>query len=130
MRTIATTEQLMYGMVEPLSTTVFESVQTIVDRDGIHEIRPETAEEWDFVRNSALSLAESANLLMVMDRPLTEGTPERRDDWAEHANGLMESALQAADAAQARDPEALFTAGSAIYEQGCLACHEAYVPQE
>lgn len=130
METIATTEQLMYGMVEPLSTVVFESVATVVDREGIHEIRPGTEEEWEFVRNSALGLAESANLLLLAERPMSEGTPERGDDWAEFADGLKTSALQAADAAQARDPEALFSAGSVIYEQGCLACHDAYAPQE
>jgi hypothetical protein len=127
---IATTEQLMYGMVEPLSTVVFESVQTIVDREGVHEIQPETEEEWEFVRNSALSLAESTNLLLYTDREFSESTPELRDDWVEHTNGLRDAALEAAEAARARNPEGLFAAGSSIYENGCLACHEAYVPEE
>lgn len=129
-QTFATTEQLMYGMVEPLSTVVFESVQTIVDREGVHEIQPETEDEWEFVRNSALSLAEATNLVKVADRTLSEGTPERGDDWFEHSDGLREAALEAASAAQARNPEALFTAGSNIYENGCLACHQAYLPEE
>jgi hypothetical protein len=128
-RTIATTEQLMYGMVQPVAEVVWDSVQTIVDREGVHELQPQTEEEWEFVRNSALSLAESANLIMVMDRPLSEGTPERREDWIDYANGMIEGALEAAEAARVRSPEALFTAGSNIYENGCLACHEAYLPE-
>ena len=128
-RSIATTEQLMYGLVQPVAEVVWDSVQTIVDLEGVHELQPQTEEEWEFVRNSALSLAEAGNLVMVMDRPLTEGTPERGDDWIEFTNGMMEGALEAAQAAQARDPEALFTAGSNLYENGCLACHEAYLPE-
>lgn len=129
MRTIATTEQLMEGMVQPLSEVVWDSVQTIVDRDGVHEMQPETEDDWEFVRNSALSLAESANLVMVMAREVGEDTPERGEDWNEFANGLIEGALEAADAARARDREALFVAGSNIYENACLACHEAYLPE-
>lgn len=127
--TIATTEQLMEGMVQPLAEVVWNSVQTVVDLEGVHEMQPETEDEWDFVVNSALALAESKNLIVVMDRPLSEGTPERRDDWAEFADGLRDGALEAAEAARARDPEALFAAGSNMYEEGCLACHEAYLPE-
>jgi mono/diheme cytochrome c family protein len=104
--------------------------QTIVDREGVHEMRPETEDDWEFVRNSAISLAESANLVMVQGRPLSEGTPERGDDWNEYSENLITRALEAADAAQARDPDALFTAGSNIYEDACLACHEAYLPED
>lgn len=127
-RTVATTEQLMYGMIEPLSNVVFNSVQTIVDTDGVHEILPQTEDEWEFIRNSALSLADAGNLVMV-DRELSEGTPERGDDWAGYVNGMMDTAQEAAEAARQRDAEALFTAGSNLYENGCLACHQAYLPE-
>jgi mono/diheme cytochrome c family protein len=119
----------MYGMVQPVAEVVWDSVQTIVDRDGVHEMQPETEDEWEFVQFSALALAESANLIMVADRPLTEGTPERSDNWNEYSEALITTALEAADAARARDPEALFTAGSNIYENACLACHDAYLPE-
>ena len=128
-QTIATTQELMEGMVQPVAEVVWESVQTIVDREGVHEMQPQTEEEWDFVRFSALALAESANLIKVADRPLTEGTPERGDNWNGFADALIETSLGAAEAARLRDPEGLFTAGSNIYEDACLACHDAYLPE-
>jgi len=37
---IATMEQLMEGMIQPLSERVWDSVQTVVDLEGVHA-RPE-----------------------------------------------------------------------------------------
>lgn len=129
METIATTEELMEGMVQPLAQIVWDSVQTTVDLEGVHEMQPETEDAWELVRSTAIALAESGNLIMVEGRTLSEGTPERRDDWAGFVDGLEAGALEAADAARARDREALFTAGSNLYEDGCLACHDAYLPE-
>lgn len=129
METIANTEELMEGMVQPLAEIVWDSVQTIVDLEGVHEMQPETEDDWELVRAAAVALAESGNLIMVMGRTVSEGTPERGDDWAGFVDGLKAGALEAADAARARDREALFVAGSNIYEDACLACHEAYLPE-
>lgn len=127
--TVATMEQLMYGMVDPLANVVFEAIQTVVDEEGVHEVQPETEDDWDFVQNTALALADAGTLMKIEGRPLSEGTPERRDDWDAFVDDMAAAAGEAAEAARIRSPEDLFTAGSNLYEVGCLACHQAYMPE-
>ena len=43
-------------------------MKTIDTKDGTEEIRPRTDEEWTAVRNAAVTLAESGNLLMMVPR--------------------------------------------------------------
>ena len=50
-------------------------------------------------------------------------------DWNEYAQGLTRAALQAKQAAQAQDADALFDAGGAIYNV-CRACHNQYMAQD
>ena len=123
-RLVASVEELMHGMVEPLSTVIWESVATIVSAEGIEEIVPENDEEWQKVVDSALSLGEVANLLLLEAR-----AAEYESDWNEMARALTDMALVAADAAKAQDAEELLLAGGFLFES-CVACHEKYLVEE
>jgi len=118
--TIADTKQLMNWIIDPSADVVWGAVGTIVTEQGTEHIRPKTDEEWTAVRNSAATVAESGNLLMLPGRA-------RDQEWMTFASKLIDAANETLQAAEAKDAEALFTAGSDLYLV-CSACHEKYLP--
>ena len=112
-------QQLMEMVIDPAADIVWESVGTIVTLDGTEEIFPRSDEEWSTVRNSAMVLAESGNLLMVGDRAKGEGP------WMIMSQALVEAGMVALEAAEAKDPEAVFAVGEQIYN-ACETCHVLY----
>jgi cytochrome c5 len=71
------------------------------------------------VRNSAAVIAESGNLLMMPGRAFDQ------DQWMKDARSMIDAAMTAREAAEAKDVPALFDAGGAVYE-ACTACHSKY----
>lgn len=112
-------QQLMEMVIDPAADIVWESVGTIVTLDGTEEIFPRSDEEWSTVRNSAMVLAESGNLLMVGDRSKGEGP------WMIMSQALVEAGMVALEAAESKDPEAVFAVGEQIYN-ACETCHVLY----
>src|SRR5436853_4833229 len=72
-RPVADTKLLMQSVVDPNADVIWESVKTIITAQGTEEIRPRTDSEWTAVRNSAVTLAESGNLLMMSPRAKDAG---------------------------------------------------------
>jgi hypothetical protein len=119
LRLHADLKQLMASVVDPAADVVWESVGTIDTPEGTEEIRPRSDEEWARVAQAAWVLTESANSLMIGNRPKDTG------EWMRFAQEFSDVGLRAARAAEARDAEALFTAGSDVY-LACTACHTQY----
>jgi hypothetical protein len=122
-RPIADTLQLMEWILDPAADVIWGSVGWIIDDKGVTELVPKTDEEWMAVHNAAALVAESANLLMMPSRSRDD------TDWVEFCHGLVDAALLAKNAAEARDKEALFDAGGRIYAV-CAACHQQYIRGE
>jgi len=116
---VATVRQLMEATIHPSAEVLFDAVGTIVSASGVEEIAPKNDEEWMTVRNSALTLAESGNLLMIGDRP------RDRDNWMKMSQALVDVGVVALKAAEAKNPEALFEAGGQVYVV-CQKCHDYY----
>lgn len=116
---VASVEDLMHDVVYPNAEVVWDSVGTIITVEGTNEIRPQSHEEWEAVFQSALTVAEAGNLLMM------EGRAKDTGEWMVGASGLIDATKTALEAAQAHDPEALFDAGGEIYA-ACTYCHELY----
>ena len=116
---VASVEDLMHDVVYPNVEVVWDSVGTIITEEGTNEIRPRSHEEWEAVFQSALTVAEAGNLLMMEGRAKDTGT------WMEGAAGLIDATQLALEAAEANDPVALFDAGGEIYV-ACTFCHEHY----
>lgn len=119
LKPVATVMQIMEGTVHPSAEVVFESVGTIITASGTEEIAPKNNEEWTNVWNNAVTLAEAGNLLMIGDRP------KDMDEWMKRAQALRDAGVLAMKAAEAKDPEALFSAGGTVYE-ACEGCHYRY----
>lgn len=118
---VADVNQLMLTVIDPAADIYWASVGTIMDLDGTEEIAPTTPAEWEVVRNAAMIIAESGNLLLM------PGRAQEGEQWTELAQALITSGRQALAAAEARDPAAVFVAGGDVYLV-CSECHAAFAP--
>ena len=117
---VANVEQLMEATITPAAEIYWESVSTIVDKDGITEHFPKTDEEWEAVWGAAMTIAESGNLLMMSTRA------EDTDEWMKYAARLVDVGVEAAKAAEAKNPELVLEKGEAVYNV-CTGCHMEYI---
>jgi len=115
---IATIEQIMETTVEPVSNAVFDAA---VWENGVQVGGPKTADEWKAVQASALMLAETTNLLLM------NGRAKDQVGWTIRTQAMKDAAMEAARAAEAKSTQAIFDAGTRIY-QACTGCHLQYIP--
>jgi hypothetical protein len=118
--TALTTKQLMSWIIDPNATAIWNSVGTVTTDKGTEERHPRTDEEWATYRNAAAMLIESGNLLML------DGRAQDKDQWMATSRGMADAAATVLEAAEAKDVEAYFNAGGALYE-ACTACHSKYL---
>jgi len=115
---VATIAQIMETTVEPVSNAVFDAA---VWENGVQVGGPKTVEDWKMVQANALMLGETANLLLM------NGRAKDQVGWTIRTQAMRDAALEAARAADARNTEAIFAAGTHIY-QSCTGCHLQYIP--
>jgi hypothetical protein len=116
---VADVRQLMQAVVEPNAWVVWEASGTIITATETVERRPQDEEAWEAVRNSAVTLTEAGNLLMMSPRA------RDNDEWIERAKALIANGRLAWKAAEGKDVDALFQIGGDLYE-ACLSCHRSY----
>ena len=134
----------MRGLIDPSADAIWDAVVTDATAGGIVEIRPETTDDWAALRHHAVMIAEATNLLIVEGRRIA--APESRSElpgvdlhpnaiqalvtedwesWTVLARGLHEASATVLDAVDARDLDALLTAGAAL-DVACENCHSRY----
>jgi hypothetical protein len=118
-KSVADTKLLMQAVVDPNAYLVWNAVKTIETKDGTQEIRPQTDAEWIDVRNAAVAVTESGNLLMMVPRAKNGG------EWMQLAQDMITTGEAAIKAAEAKNADKLFTAGGDVYES-CSNCHRKY----
>ena len=116
---VADLPDLMSTVVDPAADVYWDAVGWIIDASGTTEIRPESPEEWEAVRNAAYQVAESGNLMMMRGRAVDE--PE----WIAFSQALISVGRRAIEAAEARDEQGVFDVGAEIYAV-CTGCHATY----
>lgn len=109
MRPVASVTELMKSMVIPASNALFNVPRQVPDDDA----------GWETVRNHAIVLAESGNLLLV------EGRAEESEVWKATSVALIEAGEAALKAAKARDVDAILEVGNQIID-ACERCHEQH----
>ena len=117
---VADVRNLMIGLVDPAADVIWQSVGTIISREGRVDLAPSTDAEWDEVRLAAMVLIESGNLLLV------EGRVAALEGWPEFTQGMIATGLETLEAVDARDPDEVLAVGERIYN-ACVACHETYL---
>jgi len=121
-RPVATVLQIMQGMVVPNSDVIFK----------VSHNPPKDDKEWTNVQNSAITLAEVGNLLMIPGRTsvykdLIDTDIKRNGDWAKNAKALTELSTRAFHAASAKDIKELDAMNNEL-EATCEHCHATYHP--
>lgn len=108
-----TMRQLMLDLIHPASNDIL----LFVNRGA-----PKQQAEWAQVRRSALTLAESGNLLTQPGR-----VPKDSADWTRDAEALANVGAAAYQAAQARDFAALAALADTL-DASCTNCHKQFRP--
>jgi cytochrome c553 len=101
--------QLMIDMIYPASDAIFY----------VERAAPQNDREWGALRATALTLAESGNLLMMDKRARDQG------DWIKDAKMLVDAGAAAYKAAQAKNLDAIVALNNQLYA-ACVTCHEQY----
>ena len=109
----------MLNVLDPAADGIWESVGTIMTKEGTFEKFPATDDEWAVVRMHAIQLAESGNLLLLPSR--SGGSA----DWVTQAQALIDVSNTAIKAIEAKDKDTLFTVGGDIYDV-CTNCHKQF----
>ena len=118
-RSIASVKQTMEWILDPSADLIWDSAGFIITAEGETDLSPTTDAGWERVRNGAVVVAETGNLLMMPGR-------SAGPDWVAYARQLTVSGELAMVAAEAQDANLLFDAGGQIY-QVCRGCHEQYM---
>jgi cytochrome c556 len=107
---VGSMSQLMIYILYPASDALF-----YIERNP-----PKTDVEWNAVRNQALTLAESGNLLMLPNRA-------REGDWNKDAKMLVDVGNAAFKAAMAKDMAGIVALNDQLND-ACVVCHVQYRP--
>ena len=84
---------------------------------------------WEAVENSALTMADSADLLMTAGRKCSNDRPApvANADWAKFVEGLRDASMVAYRAALTKDQDKMLQA-SDVLAASCSSCHNKYRP--
>ncbi len=126
--------QVMKGIIFPAANVIF-SAQKENPADVKPAIDPSTATDaldgsygkWEAVENSALAIAEAANLLILPGRKCKNGldVPLKNPDWAQFVQGLRDAAMTAYKAAQSKNQDKMVDAAAKV-NAACANCHDRY----
>ena len=130
----ATLAQLMKGILYPSSNVIFAAqnenpadVKPAPDPSTAPNPLASTYGKWEAVENSALALAEAANLLILPGRKCSNGLPVplQNADWAKFVQGLREAGMTVYKAAQSKNQDNIVMAAETMTE-ACANCHDKY----
>ena len=110
-RVVGTMSQLMVDIIYPTSNDIFYIVRKPPSNDA----------EWQAIQRSALTLAESANLLVM------PGRARDQDKWIGDARLLLDAGNLAFKAARAKDYDAIVALNEQLVT-ACTTCHQDYRP--
>jgi len=119
---VATTKQIMNGIVGPAANAIFNAVSTTVSEKGIEEVFPRNDEEWAALGNQAAALAEAGNLMLVEGRAVDNG------DWIKMSQAMIDAGKQTLKAVEAKSTEGVLGAGESV-NTSCDNCHQRYMRQ-
>jgi hypothetical protein len=143
---VTSLQEVMHALVDPSADAIWNSVSTVMTKNGVEEKQPRTDEEWNTVRLNALRILAGASLLQV------EGIKVVRDGtkivdthetylneagiaaaiakdpaaFAATARVLQANAQELLAAIEARDVQRLLVAGGHMNEISCEGCHLKY----
>ena len=131
---LMTVNQLMHAILFPLGNAVFFAQAEDPDaltRDPMPSSSPNPLTGlyggWQAVENSALALAESADLLLIEGRMCSNGeVPNVADaDWIRFVDDMRQQSVAAYEAALTKNQDAMVEVSGTLSDT-CFACHRVY----
>jgi hypothetical protein len=147
---VGSMRDVMRSIVEYNAFKIFNSVAVTATLSGTEEKQPRTEEEWSEVFHAALTLAESANLLVTPGRRVSAPEEENSSDgpkeltpkqiqakidanpslWLKHVAELQNIGKETMQIVTSKNTKGLFEAGEKI-DRVCENCHlEFWYPGE
>jgi|SRR5581483_8465693 len=126
--------EVMRGILFPASNVIFSAqkenpadVTPAKDPSGATDLLDGSYGKWEAVENSALAIAEAANLLILPGRKCLNGreVPVKSADWPVLVQGLRKAAMTAYKAAQSKN-QAKMVDAAATLNTACANCHDRY----
>lgn len=124
----------MRGTLYPAANVVF-AAQDVNPADVPRAKDPNMATDplttvfgkWEAVENSALAIAELANLLELPGRKCSNGVdvPVKNADWAKFVQQLRDAGMAAYVAAQSKNQDKMIDV-SDVMTKACANCHGKY----
>jgi hypothetical protein len=142
----ASIQELMEAIIDPAADGIWESVGTTLTQKETVNYQPRTDEEWKQVRLHTIALMEATNLLAMEGRRLVPVGGKILDEGADgvlstaeaetllktdhatfvqFARALNDVSGQMLKAIDAKQPEAMMTAGEAM-DGVCEGCHTKF----
>ena len=133
----------MGHIIMPNADLLWGSVATNVTAKGVEEIVPRTEDDWERVRNYAVTIVEATNLLLIPGRhvappgakaaDVSELAPEVIEEkiksdpamWATLVAKLHDVAMESVKAIDDKSPDGLIVAGDHL-DKACEDCHLVY----
>jgi hypothetical protein len=146
MKPIVSVKELMRYMIDPSADSIFNSVRTVMTKQGTVETVPKTAADWEQVQMGAVALAEGAYLLKVRrpfappgDLNLSVGpnplelSPDQITakvqhdpvEWNARIEALRNVGLEVMEIVKRRGVDELWEAGENL-DVACEQCHRSY----
>jgi hypothetical protein len=140
---VATLQELMQSEVDASADSIWDAVETTTSRSGDENKQPRTPGEWQEVRRNAIVLIEAGNLLTVDKRRLSAAPfpaeaagaldstqiekriATNRAAFNQYALTLRQTAQTMLAAIDAKDPQALVSAGG-VLDEVCESCHMTF----
>jgi len=132
----ANLNQLMRSLFFPHSNVVFfpqrydpATVKPASEPSGSTDPLTGVFGGWEALENAALTLADSADLLMTPGRKCSNGkdVPIANADWAQMVQGLRDASMFSYKAALTKDQDKMLQA-SDVLAASCATCHNKYRP--
>lgn len=119
--TTVSVKDLMANILDPNADVVWESVGTIVTKEGTFDRAPATDDEWNQIKASAITLVEAGNSLLL---PARSGN---NAEWIAKAGAMIAQSKLMMKAIDDRNKDAVFNVGADLYDS-CVNCHKQFDP--
>jgi hypothetical protein len=129
-----TLAQVMKGILFPASNVIFAAqsgnpaeVAPAKDASTATDPLASSFGKWEAVENSAIAIAEAANLLIIPGRKCSNGrnVPIGNPDWVTFVQGLRDAGMKAYKAAQSKNQDNILDAADTMTTV-CGNCHDKY----
>jgi hypothetical protein len=126
--------QLMRGTLYPNSNVIFAAqdqdpakIPQAKDASTATDPLQSAYGKWEAVENSALAIAENANLLLLPGRKCANGraAPVQSADWVKWVQELRDAGMKTYKAAQSKNQDNILDAADTL-TTACANCHDKY----